>query len=384
MDFGFLVLGIIAIILAFCLIIAFHEFCHLIAAKLFGVKVPKYSIGFGKPLASKKIGETEYAIGWILLGGYVKPLSEEEAEIRNEKIDVLDKGRTLESRPRWQQMIIMVAGPIGNLILGALLIFTITYFIGFESPTLKIAKVAPDSPAYEGGLRNGDLVVAIDDKNVADWRELAEKIQESKGNALKIEIMRQSGNSQLAKKFTVTPVFKEIDAGYGQKIKIWFIGVEPKSEIRKISFIKSAKKSVFITYFFTKLQFDFLVKVLKKLIVPKKEKRDNRIKKAEDEDLSKNVAGPIGIFQILYSAFKDGIRSFIYIVAILNFMVGFMNLLPIYPIDGGRILFLGIEMVMRRSINRRIKVLIQNFGILLFLLLMIWATTNDISRLAQK
>jgi len=372
-----LLLAIVAIVFTFCFIVAFHEFAHLVAAKLFGVKVLKYSIGFGRSIFSKQIGETEYVVGWIPLGGYVKPLSEDELLQSGFQGDPGSVEGSLESKARWKQIVIIAAGSIANLLLGTLLFFSLYYFLGFKEPTHRVAKVMQDSPAATAGILAGDEIVGVNGNLVKSWEHLTGMIQGSRGEVLNLEILR-SGSRVYRK---VTPGLKEVPG-----TKVWYMGIEPVYVVKKSGFVESVRESVGLTYTLTAAQIKFFGSLLKNLVVRKDNSKTESqavAPAAESADSSDGVMGPIGIFQLLYFAFKDGIRSFVLVAAILNVGIGFMNLLPIYPIDGGRIFFLLIEVGLRRPVNRQIKMSAQTFGILVFLLLLLWGTASDLSRMAR-
>ncbi|MBI4992290.1 MAG: site-2 protease family protein [Candidatus Harrisonbacteria bacterium] len=364
-----LFLAVVAIVFTFCFIIAFHEFAHLVCAKIFDVKVLKYSIGFGRALFSKNIGETEYAIGWIPLGGYVKPLSEDELLQSGYQGDPRDVAGSLESKSRWKQMIIIAAGSIANLLLGTLLFFSLHYFLGFKEPTYKVSKVLQDSPAAVAGVLVGDEIRSVNGKAVGGWEDLTKKIKDSQGEILSLEILRNKKTLFVK----VRPGLKEFG-----NIKLRYIGIEPVYIIKRSGFTESVRESVKLTTLLTVLQVKFFWQLAKNLVVRGKGDREKSRQRPSEE-----VMGPIGIFQLLYLAFKDGIRSFVLMAAVLNIGIGFMNLLPIYPIDGGRIFFLMIEMVLRRPVSRRVKMSAQTFGIAIFLLLMFWGTMSDLSRMAR-
>ncbi|MDE2001634.1 MAG: site-2 protease family protein [Patescibacteria group bacterium] len=358
---GTILLGVVATILVFGFIIAFHEFCHLIAAKLFGVEVLRYSIGFGKPLVTKRIGETEYAISALPLGGYVKLLTEEEIREANDFRNPAWVQGSLESKARWKQIAIIAAGGAGNILLGTLLFFCVAHFIGYDSPTLTIATVIDHAPAQMAGVRTGDRILALNGKEMKSWYDFVEAVLRDDGSPIRVKILRDRKEISLS----ISPTRKD-----GR----WMIGVGPGNETMRMKALPALETSCGMTYYLLKTQIEFFGKLFHKAV-------PGHHASNPDENLSKQVAGPIGIFQILYRAVKDGLANFIYITAVLNIAIGFMNLLPVYPIDGGRILFLGIEMVLRRPISREMKQKAQILGIALFLLAFLFGTFNDIHHL---
>jgi len=404
MALNWILQAFVVVVFTLGFIIAFHEFCHLIAAKIFGVKVTKYSIGFGKALFGKKIGETQYVISMIPLGGYVKPLSEEELQASGKVLDPKDSKRTLESKPRWQQIIIIAAGSIGNFILGTVLFFFLAFILGFYSPTLKIDTISDNSPARNAGLQSQDLILFLDGQKVKNWEYLTKQIQGGGGKILEMTVLRDDQELSLL----IKPQYQEVETARGRNM-IWIIGIVPKFETKRLGFSEALKVSVVMTGSFISMQFDFFQKVFRKL----KEKvvgsfykiknfllshntnhenspeyldelRDAKApsQKEADEGLLKDLAGPLGIAQIIYKSFQDSWRSFLFVVAMLNIGIGFANLLPIYPFDGGRILFLFIEIIIRRPISLGVKEFTQSVNIVLFLGLLILVTINDYARIS--
>ncbi len=211
-------------VVLFGILIFIHELGHFIFAKLVGVKVLKFSLGFGPKLLGRKIGETDYVISAIPLGGYVKPLGEEPGEEIKEE----DKPRAFNNQPVWKRALIVLAGPVFNLVL-AYVIFVV--FLSMKLPVLipdlervtntTIEDVKEDSPAMNAGLKKGDTIVSISGKDINTWLEINEKIWENPGKELSLRVSR--GNELID--IRVVPESEKIKDMEGKEIVIGNIGI---------------------------------------------------------------------------------------------------------------------------------------------------------------
>ena len=171
------------------ILIFFHELGHFLVAKHFGIRVLKFSLGFGPKLLGKKIGETEYLISAIPLGGYVKMLGENDDE-EEDPIPPEDEEKSFSHKPPIQRIAVVVAGPLFNLLL-ALLIFCASFgFTGMQVLTTEIGQVREGSPADHAGLKKGDLIVSIDNMETDTWPQLKEFVQDNQGEPIKITLLR--------------------------------------------------------------------------------------------------------------------------------------------------------------------------------------------------
>ena len=198
--------SIIAFLVVIGVLVFFHELGHFLAARLVGVKVLKFSLGFGPKLISKQIGETEYRISALPLGGYVKLFGEEADESSDtpESVSISpeDRSRSFTVQPLWKRFLIVGAGPVFNLLL-AYLIFTAMLATGFtifvpEFETILpfVEQVMEDSPAMKAGIKPGDEVLSIEDQGISTWIEMTEIIRKNPGKRLNVrhrEIAQQIG-----------------------------------------------------------------------------------------------------------------------------------------------------------------------------------------------
>lgn len=333
-------------------LVSFHEFGHLIVAKACGMKIDSYSIGFGKVLFKFKIGETEYRISAIPLGGYVKQAGPNFLE----DIDPNDpdKDRYFISKPVWQRALMVLAGPMFNFLFAIILASGIFYFLGVLNITTTVDVVADDSPAYRAGVRKGDVIMSVNDEKISDWRDIVMIIQ-SKGNEkIKFGMKREDKIYDIF----ITPETKD---------NRLMVGIAPAVERQDIGGIIPAltegTRRVAVEVLFQAKGFMYMFQ-----------------KKIPSDSLG----GPVMIYQVTKQAADEGIIALIGLMILLNVALGFFNLLPIPPLDGGHLLFLAIEVVIGKPVGKNAQMLVQMLGFGLMLLVMLFATKNDLARLFHK
>ena len=180
---------LISFIVLLGILIFVHELGHFLAARIGGVGVLKFSLGFGPKIFGKKIGETEYVLSWIPLGGFVKFLGESGTE----ELPPEDEKRSFYKQPTWKRLLIVLAGPVFNFLL-AIVIFFIVYMYGLPTLLPVIGEMSADSAAASAGIVSGDKIIALNDKKVTYWDEIRPIIAESEGNEVKVLLQR--GNEE--------------------------------------------------------------------------------------------------------------------------------------------------------------------------------------------
>lgn len=347
-------MSLIYAIVLFGFLIFIHELGHFIAAKLSGVRVLKFSIGFGPKIIGRKIGETEYLISAVPLGGYVKMYGEDVEE------EVVDPKRSFKHQPVSRKIFIVLAGPAFNII-GAVLLFWFIYVYGI--PVLKptIGEIMEDSPAKYAGLMKGDRIIEIDGEKITNWFDMAQKIQQSPNKNLNFKIEREGQIFQL----TITPQERETKNLFGEKILVGQIGIKPSDEffIKREDPITAFKKSFEKCYEIIELTYLTIVKIFQRVVS------------------TEVIGGPILIFQAAGKTAEQGLVSFLSFAAIISINLGVLNLLPIPVLDGGHILFFLIEALRRKPLSEKFVSVSQKVGIVLLVALMMLAFYNDILRL---
>ncbi len=354
------VITLISFIILLSILIFVHEFGHFLAARIAGVGVLKFSLGFGPKIIGKKIRETEYVLSWIPLGGFVKLLGESG----NEELPPEDEKRSFFIQPVWKRMLIVLAGPFFNFLL-AIVIFTIVFMHGWPTISSVIGEMPKDSVALEAGIRVGDKIISINDKKIVSWDEIKPIITECKNTEVKVAVQR--GNE--AKSFNLRPKLSKTKNIFGEEKSDYLIGISPAGDMlnaeRKNPFdavFSSLKKTLEVS----KLTIIVLIKMLKGDISPK------------------NLGGPIFIAQASGAMAKEGIIPFILFIAVLSINLGVINLFPIPVLDGGHIFFYLIEIVTRREVSVKVREISQQIGFVLLLMLMLFVIFVDVERLNFK
>ena len=204
---------ILSFIIVLGLLIFVHELGHFVFAKLFGVRVLKFSLGFGPKIVGKTIGETEYVISAFPLGGFVKMFGENPDE---QDVSESDKQGSFAHKPVWQRFFIVFAGPVFNLLFSVLLFFLVFAFLGIPTSvdTTRVGKVNDNSPADKAGLLANDVILRINERETLVWDDVLEGVKSSDGKPLVIVVQRGNENVHL----TVTPAIDAVKNVFGEVV----------------------------------------------------------------------------------------------------------------------------------------------------------------------
>ncbi len=350
---------LISFVVLLGILIFVHELGHFLAARMTGVGVLKFSLGFGPKIFGKKIGETEYVLSWIPLGGYVKLLGESG----NEELSPEEEKRSFCKQSVWKRILIVLAGPGFNFLL-AVVIFIFVLIYGLPSLTSEIGEVQKDSAAYEAGMQNGDKIVFINGEKVKFWDDIRAVIAESKDKQIEIVVERKGEEKSLF----VKPKLSKSKNIFGEEVPAYLIGISPSETtvIERRNPWDAIITSVYKTWEISKLTVISVVKIFEGVISPK------------------TLGGPIFIAQVAGAQVKEGLIPFILFMAILSINLGVINLFPIPVLDGGHIFFYLIEIVTRREISLKVRELSQQIGFVILLMLMLFVIFIDIERLNIK
>ncbi len=354
---------IISFAIVLGLLIFVHEFGHFIWAKFFGVKVLKFSLGFGPKLISKQYGETEYLISAFPLGGYVKMFGENPGELAEERLSPGELKRSFATRPVWQRFIIVAGGPVFNLIFAMFLFFIIVFVAGMPQPvdTTTIGGVGQDTPAAEAGLQEGDTILTIDGTETLRWEDVSLLIKNSEGREVLLTLARGEKTLEVA----VTPSMEKTRTIFGEEVgERYMIGISRSEEViyEKVGFVQSLQAGISQTWTWMYLTVMGLVKIIQK-VVPASE-----------------LGGPILIAKIAGERMEAGWINFLYFMGVLSVNLGILNLLPIPILDGGHLVFFSVEAILRKPLNLRTMEILQQIGLVLLGTLMIFVFYNDLVR----
>lgn len=338
------------------ILIFVHELGHFLFAKLAGVKVLKFSLGFGPKIAGKKINETEYLISAFPLGGYVKMLGEEQAE----ELSSEDRLRAYNFQPVWKRFGIVFSGPLFNILFAGA-VFIIIFISGVPTLYPDVGEVLQGSPASRAGILKEDRIIEIDGNVISQWDEATDIIRRSPEISLGLKIKRKDSLIGIE----ITPERKTVKNIFGEEKEIGLIGIKPLGSefIKRHSVSESVKLGIIKTYEVSAITVIAIVKLIQRIIP------------------ADTIGGPILIVQMAGEQASQGTLNFFTFMAIMSINLGIINLLPIPILDGGHIVFLLIESVRRKPLSERTIMFAQKIGIAFLAALMAFAVYNDIIRL---
>lgn len=349
-----MLISIVGVIIVFSVVILSHELGHFLIAKKMGVRVEIFSVGFGPKIWSLKRGETEYAVSAIPFGGYVKMAGDEPGG------QLTGADWEFYSNPIYKRFNIVAAGPAVNYILGFVL-FCAVFMIGGPVYTSRIGGILEEYPAEKIGLKKNDKIIKIDGKTVKYWDELTNIIYNKKEEDIAIVVDR---NGEMLT-FTVKGKSEEHKDIFGKPVRVTLIGISRSDEVDFIrhGFGKSIEMSARTVWSITVLTYRAIWGMLTGALS------------------MKMVSGPIGIFALTGQAAKQGIAPLLRISALINVSLAIINLLPFPVLDGGHILFLGIEKLKGRPLDRKVQEVAQQVALILLITFMLYVSWNDILNL---
>lgn len=346
-----MILTIAAAVFVFGLLVLVHEFGHFITAKMTGMRVDEFAIGFGPKLISRKHGETVYSLRAIPLGGF--------NDIAGMDPDNNTAGeRGFCAKPVLSRMIVILAGATMNFVLPILLFFVIFATLGEMKPSNEpvIGEVIAGFSAEHAGLKANDRILSVDGQAVATWNEFTDKIR---GAAEGQDILLQYKRGDEIGSVSVTPQFDK-------QANRALIGVQSSVVYSALSLPEAFTTAVNHTRDITVAMLDAIVGLFK------------------NPDQTDQLAGPIGIVQMSGQVAERGFIPLLNFAALLSINLGIINLLPVPVLDGGHFVNLFIEAVRGKPLGSKAVAYTQRVGIALLLMLMIFATKNDIVRVFMK
>jgi regulator of sigma E protease len=341
-------LSIVAVVVVFSIVILAHELGHFLVARRMGVKVERFALGLGKVLISKRVGETEYALCAIPFGGYVKMAGDEPTDkISNNKNEFF-------GQPPGKRFWIIFAGAAVNYLL-AFFIFS------FIVPTSRVGIVMEGMPADKAGIVTGDKIVSIDGLKTDYWYQVLDIVSRySNTSPLHVQVDRDGKTSDLF----IQPDLIQSKGMFGSRKTVPKIGISyfGDVEILKAGPIEYIVTGARQTLANTALTYRFIWYLITGKV-----------------GLKGSATGPVGIAVILGQAIKVGFVYLVYLIAHINLALAIFNMLPFPVLDGGHILFLGIEKLKKRPVSIKVQEFIQYIAIFLIMLLFVVVTWNDIT-----
>lgn len=445
--------NILSIVVALGLLITFHEFGHFFVARRCGVKVLRFSVGFGKPIY-RYVGKTgtEFTLAMIPLGGYVRMLDEREGNVPAEL-----RSQAFNTKNVWQRIAIVAAGPVANFIL-AIVIYAVVALLGVQSIAPKIGQIEQNSPIAQTQIQPGDELISVAGESVTSWEDVNLALAGLIGKTGTIIVRYQPEGlsslqedtvqlnrwlvgdepSNLIRAFGLSPwqpevlpiIAQVVDdgaasvAGFQTGDKILEINDQPVSNWLQVVALVQANPNKMLKVDVQRSQ-DFL----ELLLLPKSTEQNGKtigyaglavVPPKWDEDLIReryygplealsygvaqtskmisltvssigkmlqglisvdNLSGPITIAKVASASADSGLQSFLKFMAYLSVSLGVLNLLPIPMLDGGHLLFFGIEAIRRKPVSEKIQSMAYRVGASLLFALMAVAIFNDIARL---
>lgn len=330
-------------ILLFLVMIFIHEFGHFIAAKLMGVKVNEFAIGFGPVLFKRQGKETLYAVRAVPFGGFCAMEGEDESS---------DNDRAFCNKPAWRRFIIIIAGAFMNILLGFVLVAVIMapgLYPGNYYGTTEIHSFPENSISANSGLEAGDKILKVNGRRVYTYMELNYCFSNVKNNHLDLEVLRSGKKCDVRYTFPT----ESIDGINYVKTDFILVGEEK-------TFGAYLKNSVMTTLSYARIVLFSLVDLI------------------TGKFGISAVSGPVGVTQAIGTAAKTGILDLMPMIALITINLGIFNLLPVPALDGGRAFFLIVEMIIRRPIPKKFEAAVHAVGLVILLGIMALITLKDI------
>jgi len=369
--------GVVAYIIPFLfvlsLVVFFHELGHFLVARWCGVRVLVFSIGFGPELVgfNDRHG-TRWKVSAIPLGGFVKFFGDENAasvpdKARLAAMDAQERADSFMFQPVAKRAAIVVAGPLANFLLAIVIFAGVFMLYGKQTMSARVDSVQPDSAAAAAGFKTGDLVVAINGRPVESFNEMQRMVSGSAGETLAVTIDRDGSRLVLQAK----PALKEVKDNFGNVQHIGVLGISrsmaPEDlKLHPVAPPQAVVMAVQETWSVIERTLGYIGGVI------------------AGREAANQLGGPIRIAQMSGQVASFGFVPLIQLAAVLSVSIGLLNLFPIPLLDGGHLLFYIIEGVRGRPLSERAQEVGFRIGLAIVLMLMIFATFNDIVHLATS
>lgn len=356
---------LLVFIVVLSVLVFVHELGHFIAAKRAGILVEEFGFGLPPRIWGKKIGETIYSINALPIGGFVRLYGEDGTASAEASAS---RGRAYFEAPIWRRLTVLFAGVTMNLLL-AIISFSILYYasgIPTKTGKVKIVAVSENSPAKLAEIKEGDEVIAIDDQKIASMEQFVKDTRSKAGKTIQLEIYREKDSQALIVSLIPRLNPPEGEGPLGVAVSDIELKKYPWWRMPYLGAVEGFKESLAWGGMILSTLKNTLVSLVIKGQVPK------------------DIAGPIGIFQITGQVAKEGILAVLQFLGILSVNLAIINVLPFPALDGGRLIFLGYEIIFRRKAPPKIEVLVNQIGMTILLALMALITVNDVMRLIKR
>jgi regulator of sigma E protease len=370
---GGLVGYLVPFLFVLSLVVFFHELGHFLIARWCGVRILAFSIGFGPELIgfNDRHG-TRWKIAAIPLGGYVKFFGDDSAastpdSARIATMTASEKSESFVGQSVAKRAAIVVAGPMANFLLAIVIFAGVFMFYGKQTMSARVDSVQPDSAAAAAGFQPGDLVTAINGSPIADFADMQRIVSESAGEMLTIMVKRDGTDKVL----TATPILSEEKDIFGNVHRIGLLGIRRSTAPEDLKYQPvSPPEALWMGAQETWFVIDRTLSYIGGVVVGR--------------EAANQLGGPIRIAEMSGQVATLGFGALLHLAAVLSVSIGLLNLFPIPLLDGGHLLFYSVEAVRGRPLSERAQEVGFRIGLAIVLMLMIFATFNDIVHLATS
>ena len=370
---GGLIGYVVPFLFVLTIVVFFHELGHFLMARLCGIKVLVFSIGFGPEIAgfNDRYG-TRWKISAIPLGGYVKFFGDDNAasvpdQAAAASMSAADRKDSFMFQPVRSRAAVFAAGPIANFVLAIAIFAAIFMTVGKQTTSARVDTVQPASAAEAAGFKPGDLVTAINGEKIESFSDMQRIVSISAGETLSIDVDR--GGAPITLK--ATPQLKELKDNFGNIHRLGVLGISRSMSPGDIKTEKAGPLRAVVmgaqeTWFVVDRTLAYIGGVF------------------VGREAADQLGGPIRIAQVSGQVATAGFTALIHLTAVLSVSIGLLNLFPIPLLDGGHLLFYAIETIRGRPLSERAQEVGFRIGLAVVVMLMIFATFNDILRLATS
>ncbi len=355
------------------IVVFFHELGHFLVARWCGVRVLVFSIGFGPEIVgfNDRHG-TRWKIAAIPLGGYVKFFGDENGASVPDQAAVAamtaeQRTESLFHKPVAQRAAIVFAGPFANFLLAIVLFAGIFMVVGKRTEAARVDTVLAESAAAAAGFQAGDLVLSINGRSIASFGEMQRIVSMSAGEKLTIIVNR--GGSPVT--LNATPALREIKDNFGSTLRVGVLGISRSMAPEDLQYqtvdpLTAIGSGVTETWYVVEQTFSYIGAVF------------------AGRQSAEQLGGPIRIAEVSYQVAAVGMAALLHLTALLSVSIGLLNLFPVPLLDGGHLLFYAIEAIRGRPLSERIQEMGFRIGFALVIMLMVFATFNDISGIVRR
>lgn len=353
---------LIATVFVLGVLVFIHELGHFLAAKLAGMRVERFSMGMPPRLFGVKWGETDYCISAIPFGGYVKISGMVDESLDEENLKGEPRPWEYRAKPWISRFSVIFAGPMMNVLLAYLIFLggAFVYGVGELSREPVVGELMEGKPAQMAGLLPGDRITSIDGTGVTTWEQMADIIHNAPGQIVTLSVLR--GDSAFT--LQIQPEAEMTGVG-GEARETGYIGISPVIQTRSVGFFEAFSRAGQQLGFLAELIFDTVGKLV------------------TGRESIKSLAGPVAIAKMAGETARSGFGNLMGFMAMLSLNLGILNLLPIPVLDGGHLLFMSVEGVVRRELPLKVKLVVQQVFMFLLIALMLFVVYNDILRITR-